>query len=486
VLLGTNAGHAWFPFDGALPHGFCLWVREGYGIQIAAGKAFEEAIVPMPEKDADSPAAALQSAPLPSLLRRPQFFAYWSGGLVSNVGTWLQNVTASVLILDLTHKPVMVGVLNFATFAPIFALSMFGGMLSDRFDRRLVVIVSQGFSMAVAAVITVLTVTKAINATSLICLATLLGCSYAVAKPALAALLPALVERGEIAHATAVNTLQFNIGQVAGSALSAAVLAFGSYSLAFVLNTMSFAGPIVSMILLRRVRMPARASKLEMRGSGRAGLRLLLNSPAMVTILVAVALSNASVEALRTTAPELVNLMPGLTASSAGVLVTAYAAGATVGLLSFGWVSRHVSPGRVITAAFAMQAAGVLATAAVNSLIPAAVFALPIGLGFSLNIPVLSAQLQNMSTEEFRGRVMSLFSMAHLGIRPLFSLTAGALATVIDARAALALFAVFPIVAVVLVRRWSADGAGHGPPRDPAGSIEPVRDNERSEDGTPV
>jgi MFS family permease len=206
----------------------------------------------------------------------------------------------------------------------------------------------------------------------------------------------------------------------------------------------------------------------------------------MATILVAVALSNASVEALRTTAPELVDQLPGLTASSAGVLVTAYAAGATVGLLSFGWVSRHISPGRVITAAFGMQAAGVLATAAADSLIPAAVFALPIGLGFSLNIPVLSAQLQNMSAEEFRGRVMSLFSMAHLGIRPLFSLTAGALATVMDARAALALFAAFPILAVVLVRRRSVGGMDHGPPPDPAGRVEPLCNNQRSEDGPPV
>jgi MFS family permease len=176
----------------------------------------------MPEHDADSAAGAIAFNTRSSLLRRPQFFAYWSGGLVSNVGTWLQNVTASVLILDLTHRPILVGVLNFATFAPIFALSMLGGMLSDRFDRRLVVIVSQSFSMAVAVVITVLTMTNTIDATSLICLAAALGCSYAVAKPALAALLPALVERGEIARATAVNTLQFNIGQVAGSALSAA------------------------------------------------------------------------------------------------------------------------------------------------------------------------------------------------------------------------------------------------------------------------
>jgi hypothetical protein len=99
---------------------------------------------------------------------------------------------------------------------------------------------------------------------------------------------------------------------------------------------------------------------------------------------------------------------------------------------------------------------------------------------------VLSAQLQHMSTEEFRGRVMSLFSMAHLGIRPIFSLTAGALATVMDARAALALFAVFPIVAVVLVGRRGVDAVDGGRSRDPAGRVDAVRHEQHSEDGTPV
>jgi MFS family permease len=389
----------------------------------------------------------------PPLLLRPRFRAYWAGGLVSNVGTWLQNVTASVLVLDLTHRPLMVGVLNFATFAPIFALSMVGGMLSDRFDRRLVVVVSQSVSLVAAALVTGLTMAGRMNAMTLICLATVLGCSYAIAKPALAALLPALVDEDEIAHATAVNTLQFNIGQVAGSALSAIVLSFGSYSLAFALNTLSFAGPLLAMIALRGVPLPTSGRGVALRGSGAAGLRLVLRSPDMLAVLVAVALSNASVEALRTSAPELVGRLPGHGSGSAGVLVMGYAAGATIGLLFFGRLGRRFSGMRLIAAAFVLQAVGVVATAAAGSLVVAAAFAVPIGLGFSLNIPVLSGYLQHVSPEAFRGRVMSMFSMVHLGLRPLFSLTAGALASVMSVRYALASFVAFPILAVILVGR---------------------------------
>jgi MFS family permease len=389
----------------------------------------------------------------PPLLLRPGFRAYWAGGLVSNLGTWLQNVTASVMVLELTHRPLMVGVLNFATFAPVFALSMIGGMLSDRFDRRVVVVVSQSVSLVAAAVITGLTMAGRINAVTLIILATVLGCSYAIAKPALAALLPALVEKEEIAHATAVNTLQFNIGQVGGSALSALVLSFGSYSLAFALNTLSFAGPLLAMLALRGFPLAGSGRGVALRGSGAAGLRLVLRSRDMLAALVAVALSNASVEALRTSAPELVGRLPGSGSGSAGVLVMGYAAGATVGLLFFGRLGRRISAMRLIAGAFVLQAIGVLATAASSNLVVAAAFAVPIGLGFALNIPVLSAYLQRVSPEAYRGRVMSMFSMVHLGLRPVFSLTAGALASLMSVRYALASFVVFPVLAVMLVAR---------------------------------
>src|SRR6185312_6592717 len=171
--------------------------------------------------------------PRPGLFRRRAFVVYWAGGLTSNIGTWLQNVTASVVVLALTHSALLVGVLNFATFAPIFLLSVTGGMLSDRFDRRTVVIATQSVSCVVAIAITVLSATGRLTAPILIALAFLLGSAYALAKPALAAILPSIVERDELGHATAVNTLQFNIGQLGGSALSAGILAVTSPTWAF-------------------------------------------------------------------------------------------------------------------------------------------------------------------------------------------------------------------------------------------------------------
>lgn len=389
--------------------------------------------------------------PRKGLFRRTAFVIYWSGGLTSNIGTWLQNVTASVVVLALTHSPLLVGVLNFATFAPIFLLSMAGGMLSDRFDRRLVVIATQSASCVVAVAITVLSAVGRLNAPILIGLAFLLGSAYALAKPALAAILPSLVERDELAHATAVNTLQFNIGQLAGSALSAGILAVASPTWAFGLNAVSFLGPIAAMVALRATPFRPAAGKRRIRGTGKEGLRFLRSTPALLSILWAVALSNASVEALRTLAPPFVERALQLPVARAGLLVTAYSVGALVGLLTFNLMSRLMSSTRLLACAFALQAVGVVGVAASMLLVPSAVFAVPIGLGFAFNIPALSAGLQLLTPDEYLGRVMSMFSMFHLGLRPLFSLTAGALASIVDVRLALLVFAVFPILSLGLV-----------------------------------
>src|SRR2546430_2716630 len=86
------------------------------------------------------------------------FAIYWSGGLVSNIGTWLQNVVGSVFVYERTGSALAVGLLNFATFAPMLLFSVFGGVISDRFDRRLVVVVTHLFSLAAASALAVLSV----------------------------------------------------------------------------------------------------------------------------------------------------------------------------------------------------------------------------------------------------------------------------------------------------------------------------------------
>ncbi len=386
------------------------------------------------------------TSPRRRMLRdNPPYAAYWTGGLVSNIGTWLQNVTASVLVFQMTHSTLMVGVLNMATFAPVFAFSIIGGMLSDRFDPRRVVMVNQSISLLIATLLTVLSGIGALNAPLLIVMAGCLGSAYALAKPGLTALLPNLVDRKDLAHATAVNNLQFNFGQVAGSSLSALILTLSGPTVAFGLNAASFLGPITAMWVMRAVDLGQRKGKL--RGSGLEGLRFAMHTPAILILLSGVALSDAAVEALRTLAPDLSH-----PPARAGVLITCYGIGATVGLVSFGRLSRHLDPIRMLWLAFGCQAAGMAALAVTNNFEVLCISAPPIGFGFALNIPVLTAALQLTSPDEMRGRISSLFSMVHLGLRPFFALLAGALAAVFDARPTIAVFVIFPLIGVYLGR----------------------------------
>lgn len=396
-----------------------------------------EALEPDPVEDLPSAWA---------LLRRRDFALYWWAGMISGPGTWLHNVTASVLILTLTGSPFMVGVVNFATFIPTLLFSLPAGALGDRFDKRRVVTWCQVAAMVVAVGLTVLSARGELTPWLLIGICFLLGTAAAVSKPALSALLPDLVPRAAVARATALNVTQFQFGQIVGPGLASVILLVSSPAWAFGINAATFLAPIVAMQLIRPRADPAGQQRSKAgRGSVVDGLRFIRRSAAMPAILLAVVLSNGAVEALRTLAPTLAD---GLDQpEAAGVLIMGYSVGAMLGLVSYGWIEGVLPRRWMLVTAFALQALGVACVALASSLPLTVAAAAPIGIGFSLSTPLLSASLQNLAPDDFRSRVMSAFSMAHLGLRPLFALVAGGLATVLSTGWALGVFAGVAVLA---------------------------------------
>lgn len=382
----------------------------------------------------------------------PGFTVYWVGGLCSNTGTWLHSVTAGIVVLQLTGSPFMVGVLNFAAFAPIFALSFVSGVASDRSDRRRIVIGCSVLSALASGGLTVLALTGHLTTGWLIAVSAVLGSSYAFAKPALSALLPALVGPGDLAHATAINTLQFTIGQVVGSTLSAILLQLADPGWAFAANTMTFAGPILSMLLLR----PLVTQQTPSSGSGTAalveGLAFVGRKGGMLALMVAIVLANGVVEAMRTLAPAFAERAVGGSAEDAGLLVAGISIGSVLGAISYGVVARRLGRAWLVMVGFGLEAVGVVACALAPTLLVAVLAAVPMGLGFSYLIPILSATMQERSPDALRGRVMSAFAMAHLGLRPLLSLLAGALGSLLGIRIALGLFLACTVLGAFALR----------------------------------
>ncbi|MCW2700320.1 MAG: transporter [Blastococcus sp.] len=384
-----------------------------------------------------------------SLLRQRDFALYWWAGMVSGPGTWLHNVTASVLMLQMTGSPFMVGLVNFATFIPILLFSLPAGSLGDRFDKRRVVAWSQAAALLVATGLALLSGLGMITPWPLIGACFLLGTAAAVAKPSMTALLPALVPRSAVARATAVNVTQFQFGQIAGPALASLILIVGSPTWAFAINAATFLGPIAAMPFIRPREDEGHGRKAG-GGSVREGLRFIRRSGAMPAILLSVVLCNAAVEALRTLSPTLADQFER--PEAAGIVIMGYSVGAMLGLVSYGRIEDLLPRRLMLVTAFGLQAVGVACVALAPSLAITVVAAAPIGIGFSLSVPLLSASLQELAPDEFRTRVMSTFSMAHLGLRPLFALGAGALASGFGVHWALAVFALVAVLAGGFVR----------------------------------
>lgn len=407
--------------------------------------------------------------------RHPAYTIYWGGTFVSNLGTWLQAVAGSIFIYQLTSSSFAVGLFNFAGFVPLLLFSVWGGQISDRFDRRQVVIVTHAASLVIAAVLAVVTMAGAATEIHLITASFLLNTLWAIGKPSLVSLIPNIVPREDLQEAVGLNSLAFIGGQIVGPVVAAAVMAFSGAGLAFLINALSYLGPIASMLYLVRLGMagPGTAAVRRARAAEAASISAVafirehVWAPALLVGVVAVA---AATEIQRTLAPGLVAEVLGAPESAAGLLVAAQSAGSAIALLLFVPIRRRGWSRRAALAGYVFQGAGILTVASTGSLVVAWAGVGLIGFGFSLCMPVLTAVLQEETPDGMRGRVMAFHQMAHLGNRPFTALFAGGIAGALGPRAGvLAGLVLVPVGIIALRAAWRALAGDEAATRETGG-----------------
>ena len=382
---------------------------------------------------------------------------YWAGGLLSNLGSWIQAVAGSIFIYQLTGSALAVGILNFAGFLPVLVLSVAGGVLSDRYDRRRIVIVAHVISGVLAGALALATLGGVAHPAILIFVAFALNTAYALSKPSIIALLPALVPREELTDAVGLNTLQFILGQVIGPLSAAVIMATAGAGVAFTLNALTFLGPILAMVYLRRrglggTESPGRAGSDPASRPAEGALEYIRRESWILALLVGVVSVSAPLEVVRTLAPAIAVEGLGEPESVAGVIVAAQSIGSALALVAFvplrrrGWSKQMASVGLIL------QALG-LATTALAGMLPLTLLGVAlVGFGFSLCFPVLTGRLQLELPDLVRGRIMSVHQMSHLGNRPVVALLVGTVATVISTPVAILLGVVLAPLGLVAAR----------------------------------
>jgi hypothetical protein len=396
------------------------------------------------------------------------FSVYWFGGLVSNTGTWLQAVAASVFVYQLTESVFMVGVLNFATFLPIVLFSIYGGSLADRRDRRWIIIATSLASSVVALTLGVLAMADLAGVTTVIVAGFLINTFYAVTKPSITSLLPDLVPSARLDEAVSLNTLQFILGQMTGPILATIILATLGAGQAFFINGLTFLGPIAAMVYFLRHDLAAVPTSFVAAGKERvvaAGTGAKVSAFGVVGyirentwigyMLVTVICASAAMEVARTTAPALAAEQLGVGESGAGIIVAAQSLGSAIGVLAYVALRVRGPTPLVATIGLGIQGVGLVTLALSGSLLAASLAVGLVGIGFSLSFPVPTSALQKDVDAAYRGRVMSVHQVAHLGNRPFSALAIGIIAAGFGLPfAALAAVGLIPVGAVALRRGW--------------------------------
>ena len=223
------------------------------------------------------------------LRRHPNFRLYWSGALLSNVGTWMQTLAQSWLVYQLTGSALLLGTVNFLEGLPALFLSLLGGVLADRIERRTLMLGTQIVQMLLAFLLAGLTLVQAVRVEHVMVIAFLSGLVNAINTPVRQGIISDLVPRRDLQNAIAVNSAQFQTSQLLGPAIAGLVVARAGAGWAFLLNGLSFVAVIVSLVRLRLPPWTPPARRLSLWQSAGEGVRFVFRHEVLGTLVRVVA-----------------------------------------------------------------------------------------------------------------------------------------------------------------------------------------------------
>jgi MFS family permease len=369
-------------------------------------------------------------------LRHRDFRLFWLGQLISQIGTWMQSVAQAWLVLELTRSPLQLGVVSALQFTPILLLSPVGGVLSDRFAKRRVLLVSQTAMKLQALVLGVLVWTGHVQYWHVALLATIYGLGRALDIPARQAYVTDLVGRADLANAVALNSMVMNGARIVGPAVAGLLIAAFGVAVAFLLNGVTFIVVLVALLAVRTEGRPDPAGRLGIREGLLGALSYAAATPPVAFTLGLMVVVSLLVLNFNIVVPLIARDVLNLGAHGFGLLMSALGAGAVAGAFGVALVRRAQPPLSFLAGSAAALCAGLVALALAGHVSIVAFLLAFLGCCQILFTTGCNTTLQLIAPNALRGRVMGLYTVTFAGMTPFGSLLIGLLAERRGVRAA--------------------------------------------------
>ncbi|MBI4982340.1 MAG: MFS transporter [Candidatus Omnitrophica bacterium] len=371
-----------------------------------------------------------------SSLKVRNFRIYWFGMLVSLIGTWIQAVAQSWLVFQLTNSAFLLGVVGFLSSVPVFVLSLFGGVLADRVNKRNILIFTQTAFMLLAFVLAVLTYLKLITTGQIMLIAVLNGVVMAFDAPSRQSVVVELVGKKHLSNAIALSSVAFNSSRIIGPAIAGLLVSYIGMSGCFFVNGISFFAVIIALLLIKidNGKVPNKNKKawhdlIE-------GVVFIRNNRLILLLIMIVGVMSLFGVSYVILMPIFANQVLNVGVRGLGVLMSGVGFGALIGALMLARLGDFRYKGKFLVGSIFIFSFSLIVFSLSRNYIFSIIVLSFLGGSSVTAMALINTLLQTRVNDELRGRVMSMFMLTFAGIMPFGNLIAGSLSQIIGVSSA--------------------------------------------------
>ena len=360
------------------------------------------------------------------------FRLLWVGACTSTIGTWMQTVAQSWLVLDISKSARMLGLDAFLGNIPIFLFSLIGGVVADRVSRRRLLMASQWVQLTCAFTLASLLALHVVRIWHILALSFIVGTAQSFGGPAYSALIPTLVQKEDVPNAIALNSIQFNLARVIGPVLGGVTMAKLGATWCFTLNGISFVAVIISLMLLQSGFKPQPTGE-SILASMKQGFSFIRKQGAMEALIVLAfcmtALAIPTITFLPVFAKDVFHGGP----TTFTILLVFSGLGSIAGALIVAAMGNARNKGRITLLMLICMGGGMAGFALSKNLIWSCTLLFLSGAALLSAFTMLTSLVQLITSHEMRGRIMSVYNVAFRGGMPFGSVASGWLIPVFTA-----------------------------------------------------
>lgn len=388
--------------------------------------------------------------------RHKNYRLFWYGQGISLSGTWMQTTAQAWLVYELTKSPFLLGLVGALQFTPVMLFSLVAGVYLDRFPKKKIIMVTQAVSMVLALLMTVLVFTETVQFWHIAVIVVILGFVNTLDMPTRQSFMIELVGKTHLTSAIALNSVTFNGARIIGPALGGILIANFGIAFCFLFNALSFMAVIVSVYMIRNLKIRTDENTVVRKTvlkEIKEGLSYIRSKAILFRPLLFVAIVSTFAINFNVIIPVFAKTVLKTEAQGFGFLLSALGIGSVIGALSVAIYSHKLNQKFLISVMpYSISFAMILVGFSSNFFL-ASSFLILLGISNIMFFTSVNSTLQLNSDPQFRGRVMSVYTMVFGGVTPIGNLFAGSVSGAWGGRAGFIVSAVVVIffVAVCMI-----------------------------------